>query len=362
MGGSAIALLAFVGWAGASSLWSVDGRSTLLKSLTLLVQILLALALATRYRSIDQLLNALVAVCIAVLGTVILGLAVAPDVVWSNSETGIRRLGGWMPVLHPNTLAIVGVIVILGYVTRVGPWILLRGGLGFLVLSVAVVETLLTRSRTTLVVGMVIVGLVIGINAFRKRSYLTLGLLGGAGAAVFVVFALQHIQEFLRRGQSIQQIESLTGRTSYWNQALDLWSHRPIAGFGYYSGHRIALTPPSGQAPASNLDNVWIETLLNQGIVGACLLAMVIVLAAWTLLRPPAQVTGSALAFARATFVLFCATTFYNPSLQTVGLGGALFTVLIFAVGGLRRTTQSAEASSSDSAIVSPLARVSVDS
>src|SRR5262249_41547123 len=84
------------------------------------------------------------------------------------------------------------------------------------------------------------------------------------------------VAHFVLRGQTFEQMLTLTGRINTWASALSTWSHRPLQGYGYYAGHRFAVPVPRSAREVSNLDNTWVEALVDTGLLGASLLVLAI--------------------------------------------------------------------------------------
>jgi len=157
------------------------------------------------------------------------------------------------------------------------------------------------------------------------------------GIACLVVLATRGagtITSFLARGQDATTLVTLTGRTDIWAQALSLVPQSPWLGHGYYAGHRIAASAlPGTDAELSNLDNMWVETLVDTGAIGAGLLLAIciaVLIRCWSVSR---ATHGMAL---RAIFAFFIVASFVNPSIQTVGYGAALFTLVFLLAGNPR--------------------------
>lgn len=332
IGWASVLLFTFVVWAFVSAVWSVAPTASMLKAATLLVQVLIAQVLVSRYEVLPELLGGLVAFALSLVGTVLVGALLMPERAWvSLDAVGIRRLTGVLPPVHPNMLAILGVIALLGLVTGVAPRPLLRPWLSALFAAASLVAVIAAQSRATLVVGILAVLWAMVSVARRRVSRLLPATLTLATLAAVIVLATQQVSEFLRRGQSSVELLSLTGRTEYWSHALTLWRDHPWLGLGYYSGHRIALPPVPGQAVASNLDSVWIETALDVGLLGAGLLALAVGLAWVTYWRGRRRMERNVWIFVRSAFLVLSAATFYNPSIQTLGYAAAAFSVLLIA-------------------------------
>jgi O-antigen ligase len=176
-----------------------------------------------------------------------------------------------------------------------------------------------TRTRTELAI-LVAAGVVLFGGAAR-RSPITVPLLivGALSAAMAYLFAAEPIAQFLARNQSAVSIATLTGRTIVWSDAIAVWWQHPITGLGYYSGHRFGLNLGPGAVEFSNIDNMWLETLLDTGILGFLPLSIFVIVAARQVWRLPGS--GPATTARRALLVAGILASLINPSLQTNGYG-----------------------------------------
>lgn len=59
----------------------------------------------------------------------------------------------------------------------------------------------------------------------------------------------------------------LGGRLEYWSRTLDLWSDRPILGYGFRS--TAALATSTDRANLGSIHNAYLQTLLELGLLGA---------------------------------------------------------------------------------------------
>src|SRR5450755_3898449 len=156
------------------------------------------------------------AVMSVVLGSVLLGLFLAPSHALSQG-----RLAGALWPTPPTQVAhyaavTMGLMVLLWFCGRVG---------GRVTLATAVVAggiLLLTHTRTALLA--MIVGLLVGgLSLFAAKSrvrkgFLTVGVVVTAGALTLSGIVLH----WLERGQSAQQLTGLTGRTTGWQLVVNL--------------------------------------------------------------------------------------------------------------------------------------------
>jgi O-antigen ligase len=81
------------------------------------------------------------------------------------------------------------------------------------------------------------------------------------------------IVEFMRRGQTDQELTTLTGRTTFWESSLQAVSQSPFTGYGAYAGGRYVVHDPisSGDGPTT-VHSLWVEVLVDTGVVGLLLM------------------------------------------------------------------------------------------
>ncbi|MGZ4561024.1 MAG: hypothetical protein ACXVXJ_08660 [Mycobacteriaceae bacterium] len=248
---------------------------------------------------------------IAILGTVLLGLAIAPGRALAFSG----RLAGVLWPIPPTQVAhyaaiVVGCTVVL--------WLcrLISRRRAVILVAVGVAMLLATHTRTALV-AMLVGVLVAGLSLFLGRSRARKAFVWATGATLVgaVMFA-PAITTWLARGQTGQQATDLTGRADVWQGLLAV--HRPelrsLFGYGLSNKSFNGLS----------IDSTWIATYQDSGLVGCGLVGMfllALVLAA--LFAPP----GPARAVA-----LFLIAYDVVASFTEVGLGDASPYLLDLAV------------------------------
>ncbi len=326
--------LAFVGVAIASFLWSERPLLTLAKASALAVQYLAVIALTRRYRSIQGGLNGLGSFIALVLLSVPVGVLVAPGRAFDVTGGGTERLRGVFVAIHPNMLGLIAAVGLVCLLTRFGPqWAsgpLARSALAALYVG----EMLLARTRLALVVA--VVGLALALlveRRGRRPDVVGVGLVGIAVGAVVMLFVNAPLTEFMYRGQTADQVATLTGRTEQWSLAIEVVPDQLWYGHGFYTGQRLAVPSVYAGANSSNLDNMWIEVLVDLGVLGAAALGAFLFVG----LRRAWRVGDTEQPSVRACLIgsiapLLLATTF-NPSLQTVTFAGVILLYLVLVSG-----------------------------
>jgi hypothetical protein len=243
-----------------------------------------------------------------VLGVVLLGLLLSPSAALAQG-----RLAGTLWPFPPTQVAhfaavTTGLVVLL--------WLcgLLSGRLALFVAALGTVMVLLTHTRTALValVAGILVG---GLSLFRAKArvrklFATAGVIVSIGAITLSGV----IATFLIRGESGQQLTSLTGRTDVWHAILS----QPRNGFQELFGFGLSNLSFNGLS----IDSNWVGSYLDLGLVGAVLTGVlvlfVLVNAYFQPLGPP-----RALALFLVTYCLissFTETGLSSPSLYMLDL------------------------------------------
>ena len=148
------------------------------------------------------------------------------------------------------------------------------------------------------------------------------------------------VATFFFRGQSAEEIESFSGRAELWRGLTVLFLDRPVLGYGYQGARALVL----GVMPwAAYAHNAYVETLLDVGMLGSVplLLAAVRGLASGSLQAPTAgdvSASSRAALFAVTVFLLVNSVTAESfaaaPGFETL----ALFVCAVSA-GRLRADT-----------------------
>jgi hypothetical protein len=212
-----------------------------------------------------------------VLGVVLLGLVLSPSAALAQG-----RLAGTLWPFPPTQVAhfaavTTGLIILL--------WLcgLLSGRVALFVAALGSVIVLLTHTRTALL-AMVAGILVGGLSLFRAKSRVR-KLFAAAGVIVSIgaITLSGVIATFLIRGESGQQLTTLTGRTDVWHAILA----EPRNGFQELFGFGLSNLSFNGLS----IDSNWVGSYLDLGLIGAILtgvlLLFVLVNAYFQPLGPP---------------------------------------------------------------------------
>ena len=235
------------------------------------------------------------------------------------------RLHGIVPYINEDLLGFVAMVALLGLLAGVGPRWSLTTGRRIAISAGSLLVLVLSGSRTSLFI--LVFGLLVLAVLDARSPIVRVVLVLLAAIAVLVLPALQTVVlEHVRRGQSQQSFTTLTGRTTTWTDALAVWRQQPFIGYGYYAGHRFLGF--SADRNLSNLDNMYIETLVDTGLIGLFTLVLFLVKGCSRLVRSAWSRTRS-LSIAVVSAAIIGAA--FNPSLQGPGVVCILAAGLLLA-------------------------------
>jgi O-antigen ligase len=273
----------FALWGLSSTLWSVSPAGTFYKASEYSVMLgLFALAaslITSEFRDSRKQLLALKGVfdfnwllIFLLLINVYVGLLVLPDyTILHDYRDEVSVLGfsiqSALPGISENGVgqlaAILGIVALVRLLFQPKSKLVFAPVLAFCLATAA-----LTQSRSPLVAFLVAAVVVLVI----ARRYSLLALFGGLLAVGVLTKYGQLLLEFLKRGQNMADIASLTGRVGYWEASLQAVRDRWLNGYGAYAGGRYVLESALGVDDVSTVHSAYVEVLLDTGIVGLVIL------------------------------------------------------------------------------------------
>jgi len=277
-----------------SSLWSVVPLWTAYKSTEYLVGLVLAICVAYLVKTLfdlESIVNTTWGIYIVLLGFVWAGLLLAPAraMVPTGGVLG-WRLGGVFPIASTNTVGDLAATVLLIAIVRLA---YARGSKRWwTILMVAALGALFLSQARSALLGVVAAVLVLTISLPRIRRQ---GVLLGVGVASLTYIFVDLVYSYLVRGQSTGNLQTLSGRTLYWDAALELWRQHPIVGAGGYAAGRFGVLQQLGEQTTSSLHNTWIELLVGTGVVGAAIVAVAVIVIGVSIVRMARAESGTAL-------------------------------------------------------------------
>jgi hypothetical protein len=197
-----------------------------------------------------------------VLGSVVLGLLVAPG----HARVDGRLTGVIYPV--PSTQVAHYAAIVTGLVIVMWSSGLLPGRRTALIVVITSVILILTHTRTALVglvAGIIIAGLSLIVARQRVRK---LFAVAGTTAAVVILTLSSFITTWLARGENSQGLSELTGRTKVWGPLLSFPRDKfqEIFGFGLSNSSFNGLP----------IDSNWLSTYQEEGLFGVTVSAVIL--------------------------------------------------------------------------------------
>lgn len=235
------------------------------------------------------------------LGSVILGLLVAPNRALFEG----RLIGAIWPI--PATQVGHYGAVILGLVFVM--WLSgeRSGKSTLLVAFVTGTIVILSHTRTALlalVVGILIAGLSLLVAKTRVRKVF---ITAGALAIVVMTTLFSYVTNWLARGQGIKALTGLTGRTAFWEAVVTFPRDKFQVLFGFGVGNDSINGLP--------IDSNWLASYMDQGIFGVAVCAVIVLFLFITAWFQPSGV--------RRSLALFLVTYCLVASFTEVGFTGA---------------------------------------
>lgn len=283
LGAGVLGVFSFLAlWGLASTLWSVSPAGTLAKSYEYCAQLSI-FVLATSLICFGNPRNRLLALksvydwtwfllCLS-LALVYVGILIWPDyaIIDGVGELGFS-LQGALPAVSANGVGQLGAI--LGIVALVRVQNPGSRKVFIPILAISLLTMVLAQSRSP-ILGFLLAVVVVLVAS--RRFGLLLFVSGLVGAALLSPHGLT-IYEFLRRGQTDETITTLSGRTSYWAESFQALHGNWLNGYGANVGGRYVLQTALGETEVSTTHNMYVETLVDIGLVGLVLLLTGIVL------------------------------------------------------------------------------------
>jgi O-antigen ligase/polysaccharide polymerase Wzy-like membrane protein len=250
----------------------------------------------------DMLLVRCQLTCLGVvLGSVILGLLIAPGRALAQG-----RLSGefWpMPPAQVADFAAVmfGLVAILWFCG------LMRGRITAPIVALTGLVLFLTHTRielVALVAGILVGGLSIILARARvRRTFVAAGIAVSVGITAFS----GAVTTWLARGESSQELTSLTGRTTVWDGVVNAPRDLFQVIFGYGLSNKSFNGFP--------IDSNWLATYLDLGLLGVAISAILLLFVFVSSYFQPSQV--------QRALALFLVTYLMITSYTETGLGDA---------------------------------------
>lgn len=176
-----------------------------------------------------------------------------------------------------------------------------------------------------------------------RKKYISLVVLSVLGSfAALLLF--DKVFRFLLRGQSIEDVERLSGRLDIWSMAVDVIKTSPIFGHGYYYGSSLIQQFDFYQSGLqSNMDNMFLDVAMGTGIIGVLLISASIISALWISLvhykriRAVASEYWSIYMQAIIVIIFTLFRSFLNPTIQSNHWNVLAFLISLVIVSKIKR-------------------------
>ncbi len=239
-----------------------------------------------------------------VLLSVAIGLVIAPGLAMPETYSG-RLVGAVWPLTAPQVgqyaAIAAGLTIVLWLASRTdgwSVWVIAAPAIGLLILSH-------TRTATIgLIVALAVALMSLVLTTRRARRVFGWAAIGGIFVTVMLASA---VQAWFQRGQSTENLSSLTGRAKVWDALLD--APRSI------SEHLFGVGLTDKSFDGLPIDSSWLTVYHEQGYVGIVLVAaMMLILVVTAVLRPPSPARACAI-----FLIVYCLVASYTEA----GLGDA---------------------------------------
>jgi hypothetical protein len=278
-----------------STLWSVRPSWTFYKSVEYLVDLAAIAAVIGTVRSLQEyrkLVNWTWTLLGLLVATAWLGAIFDPaDALLGGQTLGplTVRLEGVMPSVDANSIGEICAILALVALNRMlnGPKAKQNRGWYAALFAVSLVTLFVSQTRAAMLAF--VVGLALLLILLR-RAWLVLAFGAVSGFAVLIALSFtdfgRTFSNFLLRGQSVQSVQGLSGRMDVWQASFDAFLQRPWTGYGGFAGSRFVVLPGiASQGSASSALSTYVDSMLDLGIWGPALLAVVVVAMVWFMFR-----------------------------------------------------------------------------
>jgi O-antigen ligase len=278
----------------ATTPFSVNAPWTAYKSLEFLLDVSLLAAIvagAEGFATYENLLNGTLVLYGLSLVGVWINLAI-----WPADAMDGDRLTGVFPVEASNSVGTSGAVLAIIAICRLMPvfipsrtknraWYLL-------LLTFGVISMVMSKTRSAEAAFLIAVLMVIAFTPGLRRIALWSSVIVTPIVAVAVYLndrltteAWNFLAGVALRDQPDTAIESLTGRTEWWQYGISQLMHHPWTGLGAYAGGRFAVLGKLGVGSAAMMHSDWIEILIGTSIWGLIPFAAALIAAWWFLFR-----------------------------------------------------------------------------
>ena len=90
---------------------------------------------------------------------------------------------------------------------------------------------------------------------------------------------------YLERGQSANQMESLSGRLEWWQVAMEKFTNYPFTGLGMWAAARFGVLAKLGFTQTATIHSDWVEIIVGTGAWGVTPVIILLTMSWWILIK-----------------------------------------------------------------------------
>lgn len=194
------------------------------------------------------------------------------------------RLEGVLPALSSNDVGTFAGILALVALCRLLPVAGSKSNRsGYILLFIASMATMVVSQTRSAIAGfmfgvflLLLFSRRLGLSAFLTFVVAPLLVASSLGGLIWA---------FLERGQSAQQMETLSSRVDWWSFAWQKFMQRPFTGYGAYAAGRFAVLAKIGFGKTSTMHSDYLEMIVGTGFWGLILFLIALLGTWWFLTR-----------------------------------------------------------------------------
>jgi len=95
----------------------------------------------------------------------------------------------------------------------------------------------------------------------------------------------EYIFDYLKRGQSANQMESFSSRLEWWEVALEKFAMYPFTGLGMWAAARFGVLAKIGFTQTATIHSDWVEIIVGTGAWGLTPVLILMTMAWWILVK-----------------------------------------------------------------------------
>ena len=237
-----------------------------------------------------------------------------------NFVSDVEGVNQWSGYGGKNSISAISGVFFLVSLNRI---IMVKGVRRFIWIALASFSLLflyLSQSRTTtILVFFVFVPYLAWLLRYKYTFLISVLMI-----TFLIPLFFYELVDLFSRGQSVEQVLALSGRLAIWERAFTLIHDSPIFGYGYYAANQLVYQDEITYGLASsNLDSVFVETMLGLGLIGLFFISCVFISASILVMRAhffmQNFLTRNESMFFREALLIIVFTifrSFVNPTIQ----------------------------------------------